>query len=154
MINSFTICLQTYFSLFHCIPQLKISGLSRLSGVLSSAIPVDQDVFIWKEFWFIQRERKRNCRASPGSSRKFGWRVVGVEWLWLWVVVSTVHPKSTPEPETIKSMSTQTTKSQQISFSISILTSVFGLVVEVLVVVLFIMGVKESWLIVVVDIVV
>ena len=51
------------------------------------------------------------------------------------MVVSTVHPKSAPEPETIKSMSTQTTKSQQISFSISILTSVFGLVVEVLVVV-------------------
>ena len=51
------------------------------------------------------------------------------------MVVSTVHPKSASEPETIKSMSTQTTKSQQISFSISILTSVFGLVVEVLVVV-------------------
>ena len=123
MINSVTICLQTYFSLFYCIPQLKISGHSRLSGVLSSAIPVDQDVVIWKESgWFIQRERKRNCRASPGSSRKFGWRVVGVvgaEWLWLWVVVSTVHPKSAPEPETIKSMSTQTTKSQQISFQLA-----------------------------------
>ena len=81
---------------------------------LSSAIPVAQDVLIWKEF--IQRERKRNCRAFPGSSRKFGWS--GCEQI------------------------------------VTVVPTVFGVVVEVLVVVLVIMGVKESGLIVVVDVVV
>ena len=89
--------LRHIFHFFIVSPNLKISGLGKTYNKyaclvshcvmavdslepLSSAIPVAQDVLIWKESWFIQRERKRNCRASPGNSRKFGWRVVGVWW--------------------------------------------------------------------------
>ena len=53
MINSVTICFQTYFSHFLLYPQLKMSVLSTLSGVLSSALQVDQEV---EGIWMIYSE--------------------------------------------------------------------------------------------------